>query len=133
MKSRTSIVFVVLAMVLLFGVYHEFGGAASSKKEFLPARIGVVSVQKVLLEGDKNKSWDTIIQAEGARMKAELMQIRSEIVAGEEKLKTSLFALNKVVDAYGLDEQAVHFDELFEHVAADDMGPRRMNGNVGVG
>jgi len=88
MKSRTSILFVVFAVVLLFVVYHEFGGAAGSKQEFLPARIGVVSVQKVLLEGDKNKSWDTIIQAEGARMKAELEQIRSEIVAGDEKLKT---------------------------------------------
>lgn len=88
MKSRTSIVFVVFAMVLLFGVYHEFGDAASSKGEFLPARIGVVSVQKVLLDGDKNKSWDTVIRAEGARMKAELEQIRSEIIAGDAKLKT---------------------------------------------
>ncbi|MBW8034793.1 MAG: OmpH family outer membrane protein [Planctomycetes bacterium] len=88
MKSRTSVVFAVLVIVLLFGVYHEFGDAASSKKDFLPARIGVVNVQQVLLAGDKNKSWDTIIRGEGERMRTELVQLRDEIVAGEGKLKT---------------------------------------------
>ena len=87
MKSRTSIVFVIFAMVLLFGVYHEFGNAAS-KKGFLPARTGVVNMQKVLIEGDKNKSWDIMIQAEAEGMRSELTQLRNEILAGDEKLKT---------------------------------------------
>ncbi len=88
MKSRTSVVFVVLAMIVLFGVYHELGGAASNKKGFLPARTGIVSIQRVLQESNKSKSWDIMIQAEVDKMKSELLQLRNEVTAGEEKLKT---------------------------------------------
>lgn len=88
MKSREAVVCAVLAMVLLFGVYHEFGGAAGDDGKLLPARIAIVSIQRVLIEGEKAKAWDSKMRAEGEKMRSELEKLRDEIVAEEAMLKT---------------------------------------------
>jgi Skp family chaperone for outer membrane proteins len=88
MKSREAVICAVLVMVLLFGVYHEFGGAAGGDGKLLPARIAIVSIQKILTEGAKAKAWDSKMQVEGERMRSELEKLRDEIIAEEAILKT---------------------------------------------
>ena len=88
MKSRETVVCAVLVMVLLFGVYHEFGGAAGDGGKLLPARIAIVSIQKILTEGEKAVAWDLKMKVDGEAMKAELEKLRDAIVAEEAILKT---------------------------------------------
>ncbi len=88
MKSRETAVCAVLAVVLLFGVYHEFGEAARGGGKLLPARIAIVSIQRVLIEGEKAKVWDSKMRVEGEKMRSELEKLRDEIVAEEAILKT---------------------------------------------
>lgn len=88
MRSREKVVCAVLAVVLLFGVYHEFGGAAGGGGKLLPARIAIVSIQRVLTEGEKAKAWDLKMRVEGEKMRSELEKLRDEIVAEEAILKT---------------------------------------------
>ena len=88
MKSRETVVCAVLVVVLLFGVCHEFGGAAGVGGDILPASIGIVSIQGVLTEGEKSLAWNTKMQAESEKMRAELEKLRDEIIAEEAILKT---------------------------------------------
>lgn len=88
MKSRDTVVCAMLVVVLLFGVYHEFGGAAGDGGKLLPARIAIVSIRKILTEGEKAKAWDSKMKVEGEKMRSELEKLRDEIVAEEAILKT---------------------------------------------
>ena len=88
MKSRETVVCAVLVVVLLFGVYHEFSGAAGDGGKLLPARIATVSIQKILNEGEKGVMWDLKIKIEKEKMRAELKKLDDEIVAERVILKT---------------------------------------------
>lgn len=88
MKSRETVVCAVLVVVLLFGVYHEFGGAAGGDEKLLPARIGVVSMHKVLTEGEKAKAWKVKIDLEMKQMEDETKKLKNEFDADKAILKT---------------------------------------------
>lgn len=87
MKSREKVVCAVLVALLLFGVYHEFGGAAGGDGKLLPARVGVVSIQKVFIESKTGKAWKLKYDAEREDTIAELKKLNKEIVEKAEILK----------------------------------------------
>lgn len=87
MKSREKVVCAVLVALLLFGVYHEFGGAAGGDGKLLPARVGVVSIQKVFIESKTGKAWKLKYDAEREDTIAELKKLNKEIIEKAEILK----------------------------------------------
>ena len=88
MKSRETVLCAVLVSVLLFGVYHEFGGAAGGEVKLLPARVCVVSVHRVLTEGDKAKVWKMKIDVEVSKAEDDIKKLKDDFVADKAILKT---------------------------------------------
>ena len=81
MKSRKVVVVLLMAAVALIVLVYKSGAAEVKKREIAPAKIGVVSVRKVLENSRKNSQWDKDMTAEGEKIVAQLQKLSKEIDA----------------------------------------------------
>ena len=80
MRSGKIVVLMLIAFsILLIAGYQS--GWAQAKKEITPAKIGVVSIRRILEESQKNADWDKKMQAEGEEIMGQLQKFSKEAEA----------------------------------------------------
>lgn len=86
MRSRNVIVCVLLGTLVLVTVGYEHGGAAQS--QVAPAKIAVVSVDRILENSKKHLAWQQKMTGEQDEMRGELQKMQKEIEAVQADLNT---------------------------------------------
>ena len=80
MKTKNTIILIVLCSLALGLFGYEYAWA-KSKKDFKPAKIGVVSIRRVFENSKKNTKWQADMDQERRQMVSELEKIATEIKA----------------------------------------------------
>jgi len=87
MKARNVIIGLLTAAVISLSVGYEHGWA-EAKEEISPARVGVVSVRRVLENSRKNAQWEAKARADGEKIRMELEKLSKELGAIEADMAT---------------------------------------------
>lgn len=87
MKARNVIIGLLTAAVISLSVGYEHGWA-KAKEGISPARVGVVSVRRVLENSRKNAQWETKARADGEKIRMELEKLSKELGAIEADMAT---------------------------------------------
>ena len=80
MRSGKIVVLTLIAFSILLMVGYQ-SGWAQAKKEISPAKIGVLSVRKILEKSQKNADWDNKMKAEGEAIMSQLQKLSKEVEA----------------------------------------------------
>ncbi len=78
MKSRAIIVGGVLAGLVCLAGYQQ-GRVEAARSAIAPAKVGVVSIDKILRTSKKHETWKKTMDAEEIRIRAEFDKAKSEL------------------------------------------------------
>ncbi|NLH16526.1 MAG: OmpH family outer membrane protein [Phycisphaerae bacterium] len=87
MKSK-GIVFGGLLIGLLTMIGYQQGQVSAAKSAVSPAKVGVVSIDKILKNSKKHEAWKKTMDAEEARIRAEFDKAKSELDLLQADMKT---------------------------------------------
>lgn len=86
MKSRNLIIVLLVSVLVCVCVFQK-SSIAQSGKTITAAKIAVVNVERLLIEGDKNKEFEREFKADSDHVKVELQKLQDEINDKRESLK----------------------------------------------
>jgi len=86
MKTRNLITIFLISILFCVCILHERGKAKPSA-DVEPARIGVVSIIKVMATGTKAREFEQSLTTEGEKIKAELSKLEEDIKSARDVLR----------------------------------------------
>ncbi|MBW8015918.1 MAG: OmpH family outer membrane protein [Planctomycetes bacterium] len=98
MKSKNLIIVILLSLLVSVCVFHE-KGIAESVKKIVPAKIAVIDIEKLILEGKNNEQFESRQISRKEKATAELENLRKEMLALNKSLAT-LKPTSKDYDKY---------------------------------
>ena len=110
MRFRKVLTVVLLGSVALAFLSYE-RGLAAARKEITPARIGVVSVNRILTNSKKHAQWQEKMAAEEQTVRAEIDKLGKELEAIKADMATRKVGSN---DYIKLIRQALNKEAAYE-------------------
>ncbi len=110
MRFRKVLTVVLLGSVALAFLSYE-RGLAAARKEITPARIGVVSVNRILTNSKKHAQWQEKMAAEEQTVRAEIDKLGKELEAIKADMATRKVGSN---DYIKLMRQALNKEAAYE-------------------
>lgn len=86
MKSKNFIIVLLMSVLVCVCVLQK-RGVAKSSEDIMAAKIAVVNVERLLIEGEKNKEFEQKFNADSENVKVELKALEEGILDGRESLK----------------------------------------------
>ena len=78
MKAKGKVIGILIAVFVLIIISYD-SGRAGQKAEIAPARIGVVSIEKIFENNEKHGKWQQGMEARQGQIQAELQQLLKDI------------------------------------------------------
>jgi len=84
-KKMMALVLLVAAMAVVLGYSH---GWAQARKQIMPAKVGVVNVDRILRSSKKHAQWQERMNGEEAKLRAELDKMDKDAEAIKADMQT---------------------------------------------
>ena len=87
MKAKGKVIGILIAVFVLIIISYD-SGRADQKAEIAPAKIAVVSIEKVFEGNEKHHKWQQSMEARQVQIQAELQQMLKEIESIKSQMDT---------------------------------------------